>query len=244
MPQLFLGFVLHRRDYGDTSLLLEIFGMGQGRLAAIAKGARRPRQAAGALLQPFQPLWLAVGGRGEVKTLTAVESAGHAPILVGPALVSGFYLNELLVRLLGRQDPHDRLFVFYQAALVRLANSEDLETSLRHFECQLLAELGYGLNLERVADDGTPILPDRLYVYERESGPRYPHGDVQGPCVSGATLLALAHDMPLNPQQRREARLLLRHLLALHLGPRPLQSRELYRRWFLDTADPQAEQSL
>ncbi|WP_343033130.1 DNA repair protein RecO [Caldichromatium japonicum] len=229
---LFLGFVLHRRDYRDTSLLLELFGIGQGRLAAIAKGARRPRQIASALLQPFQPLWLAVSGRGEVKTLTAVEAAGPPFALIGPALVSGFYLNELLLRLLARQDPHDRLFVFYQAALAGLAEGAELERSLRRFECQLLAELGYGLNLERVADDGSPVMPERVYIYDCESGPRALDSGAQGPRVSGATLLALARDDALDPVQRREARNLLRHALAPHLGGRPMQSRELHRHWF------------
>ena len=229
---LFLAFVLHRREYGNTSLLLEILGAGQGRCAAIAKGARRPRQTASALLQPFQPLWLAMTGRGEVRTLTAVEEAGAPLRLQGAALLAGFYLNELLLRMLARHDPHDALFVFYQSTLSHLAEDGDLETALRHFECRLLAELGYGLRLDRVVDDGAPVTADAVYVYERERGPCYPSGRALGPRVSGATLLALAHDQPLADEQRREARALLRHVLEPHLGDRPLKSRELYRRWF------------
>ncbi|MTW21741.1 DNA repair protein RecO [Allochromatium palmeri] len=229
---LFLAFVLHRRAHGNTSLLLEILGAGQGRFAAIAKGARRPRQTASALLQPFQPLWLAMSGRGEVRTLTTIEEAGAAIPLQGAALLAGFYLNELLLRMLARHDPHDPLFVFYQSTLSRLAEDGDLESPLRCFERHVLAELGYGLMLDRVVDDGVPVLTEASYVYERERGPRYPSDLVYGPRISGATLLALADDQPLVGDQRREARTLLRYVLEPHLGTRPLQSRELYRRWF------------
>lgn len=229
--ELFPAFVLHRRDYGDTSLLLEILAVGQGRLAAIAKGARRPRRMASALLQPFQPLWLAMTGRGEVRTLTTVEAAGAPLALQGAALFAGFYLNELLLRMLVRHDPHDALFVFYQKTLADLTEGSDLETPLRHFECRLLAELGYGLILDRVFGNDTPVVAEAVYVYERERGPCHPSECGHGPRVSGATLLALAHDQPLAGESRREARTLLRHVLEPHLGARPLKSRELYRHW-------------
>jgi DNA repair protein RecO (recombination protein O) len=230
--ELFLAFVLHRREYGNTSLLLEVFGAGQGRFAAISKGARRSRRTASALLQPFQPLWLAMTGRGEVRTLTAVEEAGAPIPLQRAALLAGFYLNELLLRMLARYDPHDPLFVFYQSTLSRLAEDDDLENHLRRFERRLLAELGYGLMLDRVVDDGAPVTTEAGYVYERERGPRYPSDLVYGPRISGATLLALADDKPLVGDQRREARTLFRYVLEPHLGARPLKSRELYRRWF------------
>nr|WP_207280731.1 DNA repair protein RecO [Thiocystis violacea] len=229
---MFLAFVLHRRDYGNTSLLLDILGSGQGRFPAIAKGARRPRQPASALLQPFQPLWLAVAGRGEVRTLTRVEGAGPPIPLQGRALLGGFYLNELLLRLLGRHDPQDPLFAFYQSALSRLAEDADLETRLRQFELRLLDELGYGVRLDQVAEDGAPVLADRLYTYEREHGVRHASERAAGPRLSGATLLALTNGERLADGQRREARVLLREILAPHLGARPLKSRELYQRWF------------
>nr|WP_242482492.1 DNA repair protein RecO [Thiocystis violacea] len=222
-----MAFILHRRDYGNTSLLLDVFGSGQGRFPAIAKGARRAKGGSSALLQPFQPLWLAVTGRGEVRTLTKVEGAGSALPLRGRALVGGFYLNELLVRLLGRNDPHDALFAFYQAALTGLVEDADLETRLRQFELRLLDELGYGMTLDRVASNGSPVERELSYVYDTDSGVREADAG-----LSGATLLALAAGHRLEPWQRREARGLLRAALAPHLGERPLQSRELYRRWF------------
>ena len=236
---LFQAFVLHRRDYTNTSLLLEVFGSGQGRFPAIAKGARRLRNPGSALLQPFQPLWLAVVGRGEVRTLTRIEGAGRPIPLQGRALLAGFYLNELLIRLLGRQDPHDRLFDAYQAALAQLAEADDLDTLLRQFELRLLAELGYGLTLDREADSGNPVRADRCYRFESERGVQPAAPDTREPTLSGSTLLALACGTPLESTQRREARRLCRQALAPHLGERPLQSRELYRRWYGD--HPQVE---
>lgn len=229
---LFLAFVLKRSEYSNTSLLLELFGDTSGRIAAIARGARRPHQHTSALLQPFQPLWLACRGRGAIQTLTTIEEASPPLALHGPALLAGFYLNELLMRLLARHDPHPALFVFYQATLAQLAATPELETPLRHFECHLLAELGYGLTLERVVDDGAPIQPTQVYTYVCDCGPCYPSERRHGPLVSGATLLALAQSAPLDATQRREARKLLRMVLEPYLGGRPLQSRELYRRWF------------
>jgi DNA repair protein RecO (recombination protein O) len=226
---LFQAFVLHRRDYGNTSLLLEIFGAGRGRFPAIAKGARRPRHPTSALLQPFQPLWLDAVGRGEVRTLTRVEAAGPAIGLLGRPLLCGFYLNELLVRLLGRDDPHDPLFAFYHAALTGLVSGEDLETVLRQFEIRLLDELGYALALDVEAGVGTPVIAEGVYVLEAGHGARRAQGD-DTETLSGSTLLALARGDRLAAHQIREARTLLRRLLEPHLGGRPLRSRELFRR--------------
>lgn len=229
---LFQAFILHRRDYTNTSLLLDVFAIGRGRFSAIAKGARRPRNPASALLQPFQPLWLAAVGRGEVRTLTRSECAGHPLPLQGRALLGGFYLNELLVRLLARHDSHDPLFVYYQDALARLADGSDLETLLRQFELRLLAELGYGPTLDRESGGREPVRAERTYIYEAEQGLRRAAIRELSPVLSGETLLALTRGDPLGVTQKREARILLRGILTQYLGHRPLKSRELYRRWY------------
>jgi DNA repair protein RecO (recombination protein O) len=236
---LFQAFVLHRREYGNTSLLLEVFAAGRGRFPAIAKGARRVRHPTSALLQPFQPLWLDAVGRGEVLTLTRVEAAGPAVGLLGRPLLCGFYLNELLVRLLGREDPHDPLFAFYSAALTGLATGEDLETLLRQFEIRLLDELGYALALDVETGCDRPVVPDGAYVLVPGQGMRRVGAEERDGRISGATLLALARGSRLAPDQLREARALLRRLLEPHLGGRELKSRELFRR-FLVTSSPNA----
>jgi DNA repair protein RecO (recombination protein O) len=223
------AFVLHRRDYSDTSLLVELFASGLGRFPAIAKGARRPRNPGSALLQPFQPLWIGVVGRGEVRTLTRVEPAGRPFALAGRALPCGFYLNELLVRLLGRHDPHDPLFAFYHAALGGLCEG-DLETILRQFELRLLEELGYAPGLGRDGDTGLSVEAGRSYVVEPGQLPRRASPGESTAAVCGATLLALVGSAVLDAEQQREARTLLRRLLGPHLGSKPLKSRELFRR--------------
>lgn len=226
---LFQAFVLHRRDYGDTSLLVELFATGLGRFPAIAKGARRRRNPASALLQPFQPLWIGVVGRGEVRTLTRVEAAGRALPLVDQALPCGLYLNELLNRLLGRHDPQDSLFAFYHVALAGLTG-EDFETTLRQFELRLLEELGYAPGLGRDGQTGLPVEAGQTYVVDPGQAPRRALPEESPRAVRGDTLLALADNGPLDVTQRREARGLLRRLLDPHLGPRPLKSRELFHR--------------
>jgi DNA repair protein RecO (recombination protein O) len=222
------AFVLHRRDYSDTSLLLELFAGGLGRFPAIAKGARRSRNPASALLQPFQPLWIGVVGRGEVRTLTRVESAGRPFALARQALPCGFYLNELLVRLLGRYDPHDPLFAFYHAALDGLGEG-NLGTTLRQFELRLLEELGYAPGLGRDGDTGLSVESGLTYVIEPGQPPRRALPNESAVAVCGATLLALASGVALDSAQQQEARALMRRLLGPHLGSRPLKSRELFR---------------
>lgn len=224
-------FVLHRRDFGNTSLILELFCVGYGRLAVVAKGAKRGRPASAALLQPFRPLWVSWTGNGEVQTLTRNEAAGGEISLTRAALPCGFYLNELLVRLLERGEPHDDLFAFYHSALVGLARGDDLETVLRQFELRLLDELGYAPPLDREHARDEPVRPEGRYQWESGGGPRRLAEGEEGPGISGKTLLGLAAGERLSGESVREARELLRALLAPHLGTRPLKSRELFRRW-------------
>ena len=222
-------FVLHRRDYGNTSLLLDLFSAEAGRLPVLAKGAKRGRAALGAILQPFHPLWVSWAGRGEVRTLTSAEAAGTPPALRGQALFCGLYLNELLTRLLERGDPHPALFAFYHAALQDLAGGAHLETGLRQFELRLLGELGYGPLLDQ-ADEGPIRAEDRYHCAPGQPPRRVRAGEGDAQALHGATLLALVAGETLGEAwMAREARDLLRRLLAPHLGTRPLKSRELFR---------------
>lgn len=225
--------MLHRRAFGNSSLILEVFCAAHGRLAVLAKGAKRQRRgSAGAeVLQPFRPLWLSWSGRGEVKTLIRGEPAGAAFDLSGSPLFCGFYLNELLVRLLGRGDPHEDLFAFYLAALTSLAQGEDPGSVLRQLELRLLHEIGYSVVLDREAESGRPVDPLKRYLVEPESAPREAPVHETQRTVSGETLLRLAGGDPLHGLIAREARALTSRLLAPHLGGRPLKSRELFRRW-------------
>ena len=223
--------VLHRRPYRETSLLLEIFARGHGRLAVVARGARRARGggAQAALLQPFLPLLLSWAGRGEMGTLTGVEPAAPAGRLGGRALLSAFYVNELLIRLLPREDPHPDLYQAYSRLLRDLAGPSAAEPLLRIFEKRLLTELGYALVLEQEAVTGAPVQPETLYCYRLEEGPVPCAPGTPGLLVHGATLAALAREELTDPRTLQEAKALMRGALAVHLGDRPLASRELFR---------------
>lgn len=228
--QLQPAYLLHRKPYRDTSLLLELFSQDYGRIGLVARGARSAKSKLKGVLQPYQPLLVSWSGRGELQTLTSAETHGVATVLQGNALVSGFYLNELLMRLLTRHDPHPELYHIYQATIQRLYANLDIEWGLRLFERDLLQQLGYGLLLTHEGRGGGEVVPEGRYCYYHDSGPQRLHGVVSELLtVSGATLLSLASGRCDDPQQRRESKLLMREVLARHLGPRPLASRELFR---------------
>ncbi len=222
------GFVLHQRAYGENHAILELFTRVQGRAAVVARGVRSPKSRRRALLQPFTPLLLSWHSRGELGTLTAVEAAGTPLWLHGRALISGLYLNELLMRLLRRDDPHPQLFDIYADTLRALADCEDEAGVLRTFERDLLEQVGYGLLLDSDSE-GEAIDPKLLYDYRLDAGPvrAMGSGGVRIP-VHGDSLRALAAGRLQTPRQQREIKHLMRQALALHLGDRPLKSRELY----------------
>src|SRR5437762_9356107 len=141
------AFVLHAHPYRETSLIVEALTADYGRVALVARGAKRPRSELRGILQAFQPLTLSWSGSGEIKTLTRAEWRGGLPLVTGSALLCGFYLNELVLKLVPREDPHARLYDEYESALAELANGAEQAPVLRRFELRLLAELGYALAL-------------------------------------------------------------------------------------------------
>lgn len=224
------AFVLHRRAYRESSLLVELLTRDAGRIGVVARGARRRRGSTP--LEPFAELLVRWGGRGELGQLHAAERAGRSPGLAGAALYSGFYLNELLVRLLRRHDPHPEIYTGYAATLDALAitSVDGVEALLRLFECRLLEACGYGMELRVEVDNGTPLEPDRRYRYDPERGPLAIGDDASGGLVvHGRALLALASGEPGDARDLRELKPLLRAVLAPHLGARPLASRALFR---------------
>lgn len=165
------AFVLHLYPYSETSLIVDVFSRDHGRLALLARGARRPRSAMRGLLMAFQPLELGWFGAGEVKTLAKAEWIGGMPLLGGRCLLLGYYLNELLVKMLPREDPHGVLFDAYSAALHALAHGGADAPELRRFEKALLKELGYGMTLDREAITGDQIMAQAQYAFQIERGP-------------------------------------------------------------------------
>jgi len=227
--QLTAGYLLHQRPYRESSVLLEVFTEEFGRLGLVARGVRSARSRQRGELQPFRALRLSWQARGELGTLTGVEADGAAPMLRGRTLYSGLYLNELLMRLLARHDPHPGLFARYADALRSLAVAPEVEPVLRLFELSLLQEAGYGLQLDCEADSGEALQADRIYDYHLESGPVVSKaGAAPGFVFRGESLLAMARGDLSSADVLRDAKRLLRSALKLYLGDRPLRSRELF----------------
>lgn len=221
------AYVLHTRDLSEDSLLCELLSRDGGRHATVARGARRSRKGRRALLQAFRPLMVAWQGSGELTTLTTIEPAGSHPRLIGTAIYCGLYLNELLMRLLRRDDPHPELFRAYSEAVGALGDGGDPEPVLRRFEHRLLEEMGWGVDLLHDWRDGRSVDPEARYLLRAEHG--FERLSVQDPkqaSYGGATLLALADEALQTPEALREARHLMRRLLEPHLGGRPLKTRE------------------
>lgn len=219
------AFVLHRRPYRNTSLLVEALTREYGRIGLVARGVRTPRSRLKGLLQPFIPLLLSWSGDRELLNLTAAEEAEKAVPIPSTRLFSGFYINELLLRLLQRHDPHVGLFKPYQQVLRALAIAANEEAALRIFEKQLLKEIGYGLMLDTEVLTGAPIVADGIYRYILDRGPVAAEQTGSGIMISGKSLLALRHEMIQDPLALRETKRLTREAIALHLQGRPLKTR-------------------
>lgn len=223
------AFILHRRPYRDSSLLLEALSREYGRLGLIARGAAASRSRLKGLLQPFTPLLLSWTGDGDLATLSSGEEAGRPMPLLQNRALAGLYVNELLVRLLPRRDIQPALFAVYETLLAELATAPDQEPPLRRFEKRLLEELGYGLTLDREAASGQPIVAEAHYRYVLDRGPLAADRTPEGVLISGRGLLALREGMLTDPAVLKEVKRLTRAALAEQLKGRALKTRELYR---------------
>lgn len=222
------AYVLHRRPFSDSSLLVELFSLEQGRQPVVARGARKASKRGRPPLQPFLPIWAAWRGRGEVATLTDAEPRAAPLELEGERLFCGMYLNELVMKLTPRGEPLEGLFHLYEQTLARLGRDGAVAPVLRTFELAMLEELGYGMLLTHSADDH-PVSPDEWYEYAPDQGPR-PVADPGPAAVRGATLLAMAEKDFSDPEVRRQALRVTRRTIDHYLDHRALKSRELFIR--------------
>ena len=233
------AFVLHRYDWSESSLILEVFTRHYGRIALVAKGAKRPSSNFRPVLLPLQPLRLAFGGDAEIRTLKGAEWVGGHVMPTGDALLSGYYLNELLLRLLARDDPYPRLFDAYAAAVAMLASGhgETREPALRAFELVLLREIGLLPSLDLQTLTLAPLAPDARYTLLPEAGLLATHDDDGRASLPGAQWLALQRALdqqPAFPETVRQAAYAvaelkpqLRALLHYHCGVSVLRTRQL-----------------
>lgn len=235
------AWVLHTHPWRETSLIVEAWSRDHGRVALVAKGARRPHSQLRGVLMAFQPLSMDWSGGGEVKTLVRAEWLGGQPLLTGRALICGYYLNELLVRLTAREDPHPHLFSAYGEAVRALGRGESESPILRRFELALLQDLGYEAGLAHEAESGDTVRPEGRYLYIIERGPvRLETLEHEGtsvdaaalgdrPLLSGQTLLDMAADDFSRAETLAQSKQLLRMLINHTLGGQPLQSRRVLK---------------
>jgi DNA repair protein RecO (recombination protein O) len=219
-------YVLHTYPFKETSLVVELFSQQFGRIAAVAKGARRPHSAMRGMLQSFQMLDGAWSGKNELKTLHSLDWSAGLTLLKGEALMCGFYMNELLLRLLPREDAHENLFAYYAQALQTLTGEADLATTLRRFELKLLQEMGYAVPLQ-IDENDAPIEASKTYRYEAEYGACALVATKNGVQLSGKTLLDMARDDYSDTQTQNQSKQLMRYLLAHYLGDKQLHTRQL-----------------
>jgi DNA repair protein RecO (recombination protein O) len=233
------GFVLHTYAYRETSLIAETFTRSHGRMVMVAKGAKRPHGALRGLVNPFQGLLLVWFGKSEMKTLKSAEQTKILPQLVGAALLSAFYLNELLLKLTTREDPHEALFDTYSETIAALAalgrdahSGRDIAPILRHFEVSLLRELGYALQLREEAFSHVPLQAERQYCYVVEQGPLrnvLRQSGANGLNLHGKTLLDIEAGDYSDPQTQTQSKQLMRMMINHLLGDRILHTRQLMR---------------
>lgn len=221
------GFVLHSYPYKETSLIVDVFTRDYGRIALIAKGAKRPHSKLRGVLQTFQPLSIGWSGKSEVRTLIAAEWVGGLWPLEKAALLCGYYLNELLVKLLARDDPHPVLFDHYVATLNQLAHDEPAPIVLRKFECALLKETGVAADFTVCTSTGQVVEPDQTYVVDPEHGPRRARPADVAPRVSGKTLKDMEREDYSDATTQTQSKFLMRYLLAHHLGGLQLNTRQI-----------------
>lgn len=229
------AYVLHQRPYRDSGRILEVFTRDHGRLTLFARGVTRTatrgatRTASLApVLQPFNALLVSWSGRGEAGQLTAAELDGAFVALPPQQLMSGCYLNELLLHLLTRHDPHAEVFGWYAQTIAALKASAAALRPLRLFEKRLLEAIGYGLSLEHEAGSGEPVRATDAYLYRLDHGPQRVAGVADGGNVfAGASLLSLAREELADPQSCADARRLLRAALDRCLEGRQLKTRQV-----------------
>lgn len=224
------SFVIHTRPYSETSLFVELLSRQYGRLTVIAKGARRQKSKFRGVLLPFRLLSTGWAGKGEIPVLTLAEPAELWSEMRGRSILCGFYVNELVIKLLHRYDAHPGLFDDYAATMERLRHGGAHESILRLFEKRLLGELGYAMNLQHEADRQRQISPDRSYRYIPHLGAVPEDNDPRGGVpISGAALRALHDEVLGDDRELKECKKLMRAMISHQLDNRPLYSRKLFR---------------
>ncbi len=225
------AYVLHTRPYRDTSLLVDVFTEDYGRLTLVAKGARQPKQRQRHLFQPFIKLLISWQGKSELKTLIGIEAVVDTFTFENKFLYSALYANELLIYLLRHEDAAPDIYRLYTLLLFKLAQQEDLESTLRQFEFSLLAELGYAIDFSQEAINGEPIEANSYYHFVVDTGfilESVSNVNSQSTRYLGSHLLAIAENKYSDSIVRKSAKSIARTALNVYLQGKVIKSRELF----------------
>ena len=223
------AFILHHRPFRDSSQILDVLTVDHGRIAVVARGSRGAKSRLAGVLRPFLPLRVSWVARSDLGTLTGAEAAGAPTDLRGDALLSAYYVNELLLNFLHRDDPQPEIFTLYADVVAALGSGADVAATLRDFELEFLSLLGYAVSLEHEAGTLDDIDPDRHYTYRVEDGP-VPVSREEGSMVfPGSVLRSIAARRFEDGEVLRAANRLLREVISHHLGGKELQSRKVLR---------------
>lgn len=232
------AFILHRRPYRDTSLILDLFSKDYGRLSLVAKGANTQKSRIKGILQAFQPLFISWSRKSEMGTLTNAESRLPPFGLQNEALYSALYVNEIMLKLITRDDPHAEIFAQYEKVLERLSHGENIEVTLRLFENEFLQSLGYHIDYFYDAESQQDIDEEKFYEFIPDLGFKLASENTQkNNQVSGADILAIAHSNYSNPSTLITARKISQLRLHNLLGDSEIKSRDLYKA-FLHSKSP------
>ena len=223
------AWLLHHRPFRDTSRILDVLSRDHGRLSLVARGSRAAKSKLRGILRPFLPLQLSWVIRSDLGTLTGAEMDGAPIALAGDALLGGYYLNELLLKLLHRHDPQPEVFAAYTQTIERLAGQSEIALPLRLFEIELLRILGYALNLDHDTATNTAIRPGERYEYRPERGPVSVGLREGGAVFSGEELIAIREQDFSQPGILEKAGRLTRQVLNHHLDGKELLSRKVMR---------------
>lgn len=222
------AYILHRRPYRETSLLLDVFSQHHGRVSLVAKGVRSKKRSQQGIFQLYQPLLLSWFGHGELHTLNGSEVMAPRYILKDNASLCGLYLNELLLKLLPLNESESDIFNAYQLALEGLQTGQTDEIVLRLFEKRLLTQLGYGLSLDHDADHGDKIVEHQQYYYQPDQGLLCWQQGLNRDTISGRSLQHLVNESGFDRESLQEIKQLMRMVINHYLGGKPLQSRQLF----------------
>lgn len=221
------AYVLHHRPFRDSSQILDIITRDHGKIALVARGSRGSKSRLAGLLRPFLPLRVSWVARSDLGTLTGADADGAPLGLRGDAMLSAFYVNELMLNFLHRHDAQPEIFDLYKQVISVLGSTSNISVSLRSFELQLLSLLGYAVNVEHVSGTQQDLDSEQYYDYRVEQGP-VPVNRTEGRLVfSGAVLKSIQAQMFDDPKVLRAANRLLREVIAYHLGGKELKSRKV-----------------